>query len=144
MPLCKAWLFDGLELGAAAEGPVTTLAGGIAMIADDAAVRQALMTLLSTIPGERVMRPDYGCPLHRLAFSPNDDTTAGLAIHYIREAIMRFEPRVKILRIDAGSSSNSESVEQENILFVRLQYEVLATQQNNDFSFQLDLSGQQR
>ena len=43
------------------------------------------------------MRPDYGCELHRLVFSPNDDTTAGLAIHYVRRALERWEPRVEVL-----------------------------------------------
>ena len=53
------------------------------------AVRQAVLLLLSTRPGERVMRPDYGCDLHRVLFAPNDDTTAGLAIHYVRAAVAR-------------------------------------------------------
>ena len=53
------------------------------MIAGDAAIRQSIILLLTTTPGERVMRPDYGCPLHRLMFQPNDATTAGLAIHYV-------------------------------------------------------------
>jgi hypothetical protein len=38
------------------------------------------------------MRPDYGCELLTLAFAQNDDTTAGLAVHYVRRAIERFEP----------------------------------------------------
>ena len=53
------------------------------------AVRQSILMLLSTRPGERVMPPDYGCPIHRLVFSPNDATTAGLAIHYVRHSLLR-------------------------------------------------------
>ena len=56
------------------------------------AVRQALFLLLSTTPGERLMRPGYGSRLHRLVFAPNDDTTAGLAIHYVRQAIAAGSP----------------------------------------------------
>lgn len=67
-------------------------------------IRQSLLVLLSTYPGERVMRPDYGCELLTLAFAPNDDTTAGLAIHYVRQAVERFEPRVRILAVDATPS----------------------------------------
>lgn len=67
-------------------------------------LRQSLLILLSTFPGERVMRPDYGCELLTLTFARNDDTTAGLAIHYVRQAIERFEPRVRILRLDATRS----------------------------------------
>lgn len=66
-----------------------------------AAVRQAILLLLATRPGERVMRPDYGCELHRVVFQPNDATTAGLAIHYVKRAIERCEPRVDVVRVDA-------------------------------------------
>ena len=48
------------------------------------------------------MRPNYGCDLNRLMFNPNDDTTAGLAIHYARQAIDRWEPRIEIIALDAG------------------------------------------
>ena len=67
-------------------------------------LRQSLLLLLSTFPGERVMRPDYGCELLTLAFARNDDTTAGLAIHYVRQAVERFEPRVRIINVDATRS----------------------------------------
>ena len=60
----------GLVVGA--EGRLERAAGA-------ALIRQSLFLLLSTTPGERVMRPDYGCALLTLAFSHNDDTTAGLA-----------------------------------------------------------------
>ena len=49
------------------------------MVQYNDSIRQAILLLFSTRPGERVMRPDYGCDIHRLVFSPNDDTTAGLA-----------------------------------------------------------------
>lgn len=76
--------------------------GGIGMVEDAAAVRQAILVLLTTAPGERVMRPDYGCDLQRLLFSPNDATTHGLAMHYVAQALQRWEPRVDVLRLDAS------------------------------------------
>ena len=60
------------------------------------AVRQSILLLLSTRPGERVMRPDNGCDLYRLAFAPSDDMTAGLAIHYVRQAVERWEPCARL------------------------------------------------
>jgi len=82
--------------------------GGVATVQEEAAVRQAVLLLLSTVPGERVMRPDYGCELHRLVFAPNDDTTAGLAIHYVRRALVRWEPRIDILHLDANRSPEDD------------------------------------
>ena len=100
-------------------GPLPSPSGGIQLVRGDKAVRQSIMLLLTTVPGERVMRPDYGCPLHRLLFWPNDATTAGLAIHYVRQAIRRFEPRVQIVRLDAGSDPRSDAV-----LLIILEYRV--------------------
>lgn len=88
-------------------GLTCSSAGRLDLIEGSHLLRQSLLMLLSTLPGERVMRPDYGCELLTLAFSPNDDTTAGLAAHFVRQAVERFEPRVRILRIDAGRALNS-------------------------------------
>lgn len=110
--------------------------GGIEMVEGNSAIRQAILMLLFTIPGERVMRPDYGCELHRLIFSPNDDTTAGLAIHYIRKAIEQWEPRVDIVLLDAGR--DTESPERLNI---RLVYRVRATLHVEPLTIAVGLAG---
>ncbi len=110
--------------------------GGISAVEGNAAVRQAILLLLSTRPGERVMRPDYGCELYRLIFSPNDDTTAGLAIHYVRRALERWEPRIDILRLDANRSPASP--ERLDILLV---YQVRHTQTRDELQLSLRLSG---
>jgi phage baseplate assembly protein W len=100
----------------------TTPTGAIDTVTDDEAIRQALQLLISTRPGERVMRPEYGCYLHRLIFSRNDDITAGLAMHYVRQAVERWEPRVQILRVDAAPAP-----ENPTLLEVVLEYRVHAT-----------------
>jgi uncharacterized protein len=101
-PVWTAWRFGHPDLDDDLRGLSVGTDGRIELVRDADAIRQALMLLLSTRPGERIMRPDYGCDLGRLIFWPNDDTTAGLAIHYVRRAVERFEPRVVILAIDAG------------------------------------------
>ena len=83
------------------------------------------------------MRPDYGCDLHRLIFSPNDDTTAGLAIHYIRRAIEKWEPRVDIVALDAGR--DPEAPEQLNI---QLAYRVRATLHIEPLTIAVSLAGE--
>jgi phage baseplate assembly protein W len=100
--------------------------GRIALVSGDEAVRQSLLLLMSTVPGERVMRPDYGCHLHRLVFSPNDDTTAGLAIFYVRQAVERWEPRVEVVRLDAQVDPDDPGR-----LGVTLDYRVVATQRED-------------
>jgi hypothetical protein len=102
-PRFGAWRFVHPDFDASegAPGLRTGARGNIEMVADSRSVRQAILLLLSTRPGERVMRPELGCELHQLLFGVNDDTTAGLAMHYVRRAIVRWEPRVEILRLDA-------------------------------------------
>jgi phage baseplate assembly protein W len=113
--------------------------GGLTLLEGSAAIRQAIMVLLSTRPGERLMRPDYGCPLHRLAFEPNDAATAGLAIHYIRSALTRWEPRIDILSLvtEPGADIDAES----GRLAVRLEYRVRATSEIASMQLDLDLQG---
>lgn len=110
--------------------------GGIEMIDEQASVRQSILLLLSTIPGERVMRPDYGCELHRLVFSPNDNTTSGLAIHYVRQALDRWEPRAQVTHLDAGPHP-----EEANRLEIILSYRLRRTQTTETLSFSVDLGG---
>lgn len=108
--------------------------GGLALVEGEAAVRQALLLLLSTVPGERVMRPGYGCDLHRLAFAPNDATTAGLAIHHVREALTRWEPRVEVLSVDAGANPDEPAV-----LDITVEYRVRATRVEDRLVLAMDL-----
>jgi phage baseplate assembly protein W len=116
-------------------GLVLTSSGALAMVADDQAVRQALLLLLSTTPGERVMRPGYGSRLHRLVFAPNDATTAGLAIHYVKEAIRRFEPRVEVVDVDAGADPDAAWR-----LLIRLDYRVKASLAPGTLTLSVDLA----
>lgn len=112
--------------------------GGIDMIDEGASVRQSILLLISTIPGERVMRPAYGCELHRLVFSPNDNTTSGLAIHYVRQALDRWEPRAQVIHIDAGP--HPDIPERLDIL---LEYRLRRTQTTAEIAFSIDLAGDQ-
>ena len=123
------------------ESPGLTLGatGSVAMIQGDASVRQALLLLLSTRPGERIMRPTYGCDLQRLVFSPNDDTTAGLAIHYVRQAIEQWEHRIRILKLDAGREA-----EGPERLWMRLDYEVRETRVTGQVTWTLPLDQEGR
>lgn len=115
----RAWrfVFHPLADRTGDGGPVVSARGGIELVDEADAVRQAILLLVATRPGERVMRPEYGCHLFRLAFAPNDDTTAGLAMHYVRVAIARWEPRVVVLEVDA-----SRDAAQPSRLGVQLRY----------------------
>jgi phage baseplate assembly protein W len=129
-PRYRAWRFDALS-------GISIAPGRVEMVAEDDSVRQAIFLLLSTSPGERVMRPEYGCELQRVLFSPNDDSTAGLAIHYVRQAIARWEPRVEIVRLDAVA--NLDRAEQ---LDIALEYRVRSTLRVEELRYSVNLQGE--
>jgi len=66
---------------------------------DRDAIKQALRLLLNTTPGERVMRPDYGCFLREYLFHPMDEITSQQIGEEILEAIELFEPRIDVQQI---------------------------------------------
>lgn len=137
----RAIRFEGAGLGeragpGAAGGLALSPAGALQTVDDGEALRQSLLLLLTTSPGERVMRPDYGCPVHRLVFSPNDATTAGLAIHYVRQAIARWEPRVEVVRLDAGADRSDPGR-----LVVEIEYRVRATGERRELTLGVPLDG---
>lgn len=75
--------------------------GRVALVSGVRAVEQAILMLLMTPKGQRVMRPEYGCQIHELVFSPNDASTLGLASYYVHEALTVWEPRIEVTDVDA-------------------------------------------
>ena len=132
----RAWRFGHPDLAAGRPGLRLTPQQGIEMVSGNDAVRQAILLLLSTRPGERVMRPTYGCDIYQLLFAPNDDTTAALAIYYVRRALERWEPRVAIVKLDAN-----QDPEQAHWLVITLGYRVRATGAVEQIELTLNLAG---
>ncbi len=99
--------------------------------------RQSILLLLATSPGERLLRPLYGCDLQRLVFSPNDDTTAGLAIHYVKQAITKFEPEIEIINLDASADPDAP----ERLLII-LDYRLKGDMNRETLTIPLDLNGE--
>lgn len=135
----RAWRFLHPDIDVTEQfgGLVISPTGGIEMVEDHASVRQAIFILITTIPGERVMRPDYGCDLHKLIFSPNDNTTAGLAIYYVRQAIDRWEPRVQVTYIDADPHP-----EEPGRLDILLEYRLRRADRTEQITFSINLAGE--
>jgi len=75
--------------------------GRIALARHERDIEEAIRMILLTPKGQRVMRPEFGCQIHDLIFAPNDVTTAGLAAYYVEDALAMWEPRIKVLEVDA-------------------------------------------
>ena len=68
-------------------------------------VRQSILIILETEPGERVMRPDFGCGLRRYLMQPNSSATRTLIERDVGRALELWEPRI---RLDAVTVSPGE------------------------------------
>lgn len=94
----------------------------VAVSAYEKSVAESIRIVLGTAPGERLMRPDFGCDLNRLAFAPNTTATAGMAIFYVREALNNWEPRIELLGVDAEADPDSAET-----LLIHIDYRIRAT-----------------
>ena len=77
--------------------------GEIALSAYEDDIQQAIRIILGTIPGERVMRPDFGAGLRALLFEPINQTTIALVQHRVLEALVAWEPRIDSVTVDVNS-----------------------------------------
>ena len=73
--------------------------GGIRMARSESDIEEAIRIVLSTARGERRMRPEFGCAIHEYVFAPMDPTTTGLVSYHVTEALGRWEPRIKVDKV---------------------------------------------
>ena len=94
--MSKAFLGQGWKLPVG----VDPTSGRIAMSVHEQDIRESIRIILATAPGERVMRPDFGCGIHDLVFAPMNRATLGLFESRVRESITKFEARIEILDLE--------------------------------------------
>jgi uncharacterized protein len=111
-----------------------TPAGSVRLISGTDDLDAALRMILSTVPGERVMRPDFGCAMWSYVFDPLTAGTLGLIEQAVREAIERWEPRIEPDRIEAVAASGDRSAGSggaaDGTVLITIGYHVRAT---NDY-----------
>jgi len=111
--------------------PVATDARGrISLSHREWDIEEAMIMILLTPKGQRVMRPEFGCQVHDLVFAPNDATTAGLAAYYVEEALGRWEPRITVRRVDANPDPDEDAR-----LLIKIDYEINATYDERSLVF---------
>ena len=96
--------------------------GGMALTNDRNELTQSIYIILSTSPGERVMRPRFGCRLNELVFAPNNSHTSARARSYVEEALGMWEPRIMVTQVEVRPDSQDSSR-----LLIEIEYEVKTT-----------------
>lgn len=70
------------------------------MVSDRIDIRQSLFILFSTMPGEHIIAPEYGCNLRQYAFEIFDEELISQIKQTVQDAVIAFEHRIKIENID--------------------------------------------
>src|SRR5918996_1842823 len=81
--------------------------GRIALARGERDIEESIYMILLTPKGQRVMRPEFGCQIHTLIFAPNDATTAGLASYYVEQALLMWEPRIRLIQVTAAADPSA-------------------------------------
>jgi len=106
-----------------------TRGGSVRLFSGTAELDAAIRMILSTMPGERVMRPDFGCDIWGLAFAPLTPGTLGLMEQAVRESIERWEPRIALDRVNAIPNNETATV------MIEIDYRVRATNETRNLVY---------
>lgn len=96
--------------------------GGLALTTERNEIEQSIRIILMTAPGQRVMRPEFGCRIHELVFAPNNAQTAAEACRFVEEALGMWEPRINVTDIAARVDS-----QRNGRLLIDIEYQIKAT-----------------
>lgn len=108
-------------LGRGWKFPLNFESGTVAMSEAEEDIEESLRILLGTHPGERLMRPDFGCNIRKYCFNDYSEVTLTQITEEIRKAVKLFEPRIKIENIDIKAEAMDE------VLEICIYYKVIAT-----------------
>ncbi|MGB7342040.1 MAG: GPW/gp25 family protein [Phototrophicaceae bacterium] len=70
------------------------------------AVRQSIWMILGTAPGERVMRPDFGCGIHEMVYGLNTPRTQNDITDEVYRALVLWEPRITVIEVTVAEVPN--------------------------------------
>jgi len=101
--------------------------GRIATSAYEEDIKESIRIILGTSPGERVMRPDFGCGLDDMVFMSLDSLTLGMMEAHVLEALQLWEPRIEVEEVEVTPSSLDQG-----LVVISISYRVIST--NNQFN----------
>lgn len=112
----KSYLGNGLSF------PLRVDARGqIALVSGNEDIEQSIRIILSTKPGERVMRPTFGCRAQELLFESRSAATVSLLQEYVYQALRIWEPRIEVRQVRVINDDD-----QPGTLLAEIEYEIKA------------------
>lgn len=108
----------------------TDATGRIALVSGDREIQESMRLILGTAPGERPMRPEFGCGIHNYVFAGMDATTAVMMELEVRTSLERWEPRIEVEDVVITADPADASV-----LYVDVTYTVSGTNDPRNLVF---------
>ncbi|MEO0584207.1 MAG: GPW/gp25 family protein [Bacteroidota bacterium] len=104
--------------------------GQVGLVQEEIDVQESLSILLGTRPGERVMRPDFGCNLDVMLFEPLTTTLITVVKDLIQTSILYFEPRIDVLKINIDTTQTISG-----IVVIEIDYRIRNTNSRSNFVY---------
>jgi phage baseplate assembly protein W len=108
----------------------TDATGSIALSSDDRNLQQAIYYILATAPGERPMRPEFGCGIHNYVFAPADASTAGRLALEVRKSLRFWEPRIEVQEVEVSVDDVDR-----NAMYIDIRYTTKGTYDRRNLVF---------
>ena len=121
---------DFLGRGWAMPVDLDPLTGLVAAAEHEEDIRQSIRIIVETAPGERVMRPNFGCGIHDLAFTALDSNTMQRIRNVVDEALRRCEARIEVLDVTVNEDPGVSGT-----LLIEVEYRVRRTNQVGNLVF---------
>ncbi len=104
--------------------------GGLDWSEGETSITEAIWIVLSTPKRSRVMEPAFGCGIHDYVFAPNNAATRAVIEAEVRDALVRWEPRIDVLRVTATAHTDAP-----NTLMVEVDYRTRANNAVNNIVY---------
>lgn len=98
------------------------LDASVIMVSDVADIEESIRIILSTIPGERLMQPAFGCDIKKLVFEIAGTWLETELNHIIDHALLEYEPRINFMGAVIADRS-----QEAGVLYVQITYTIIAT-----------------
>jgi phage baseplate assembly protein W len=112
--------------------------GGLALAHGERDLEQAIQIILETAPGERVMRPEFGCRANEMLFEPRNSATETRMQQYVEQALRRWEPRIEVQEVNVFADEALDGA-----LMVEINYIIGATHNERSIVYPFFLVGEE-
>jgi len=108
----------------------TDATGGIALVSREREIEEAIRLILGTAPGERPMRPEFGCRINEYVFASADGGTANAIAAEVKHALRRWEPRIDVQDVTVTFDARESTT-----LYIDIRYAIRRTNDRRNLVF---------